>query len=65
LCGRSPDWPNGVIFITIEDETGLANLVIWRSLCDRQRRIILTAGMIAVQEIQREGEMVHLLTGAI
>ena len=34
------------MFITIEDETGVANLVIWPSLYERQRRIILAAGMI-------------------
>jgi len=36
--------------------------VIWPSLYERQRRIILAAGMIAVQgRIQREGEVVHLV----
>jgi error-prone DNA polymerase len=50
------------MFTTIEDETGVANLVIWPSLYGRQRRIILAAGMIAVQgRIQREGEVVHLV----
>jgi DNA polymerase III alpha subunit len=33
----------GVMFITIEDETGVANRVIWPSLYERQRRIILAA----------------------
>ena len=50
------------MFITIEDETGVANLVIWPSLYERQRRIILAAAMIGVQgRIQREGEVVHLV----
>jgi error-prone DNA polymerase len=41
---------------------GVANLVIWPSLDERQRRIILTAGMITVNgRIQREGEVVHLV----
>jgi error-prone DNA polymerase len=40
----------------------LANFVIWPSLYERQRRIILAAGMFAVQgRIQREGEVVHLV----
>jgi DNA polymerase III alpha subunit len=56
----------GVMFITIEDETGVANLVIWPSLYERQRRIILSAGMIAVQcRIQREGEVVHLVANQL
>jgi error-prone DNA polymerase len=54
------------MFITIEDETGVANLVIWPSLYERQRRIILAAGMIAVQgRIQREGDVVHLVTNQL
>ena len=50
------------MFITIEDETGVANLVIWPSLFERQRRIVLSAGMMAAHgKIQREGEVVHLV----
>ena len=62
LVRQKPGSAKGVMFITIEDETGIANLVVWPSLYERQRRIILTAGMIAVQgRIQREGEVVHLV----
>jgi error-prone DNA polymerase len=44
----------------------LANFVIWPSLYERQRRIILAAGMFAVQgRIQREGEVVHLVAGQL
>jgi error-prone DNA polymerase len=62
LVRQKPGSAKGVMFITIEDESGVANLVIWPSLYERQRRIILTAAMIAVQgRIQREGEVVHLV----
>jgi error-prone DNA polymerase len=62
LVRQKPGSAKGVMFITIEDETGVANLVVWPSLYERQRRIILAAGMIAVQgRIQREGEVVHLV----
>jgi len=48
--------------LTIEDETGVANLVVWPSLFERQRRIVLSAGMMAVRgKIQREGAVVHLI----
>jgi DNA polymerase III alpha subunit len=44
-----------VLFVTIEDETGIANLVVWPQVFERQRRIILAAGMLGVQgRIQRE-----------
>jgi len=62
LVRQKPGSAKGVMFITIEDETGVTNLVVWPSLYERQRRIILAAGMIAVKgRIQREGEVVHLI----
>jgi error-prone DNA polymerase len=66
LVRQKPGSAKGVMFITIEDETGVANLVIWPSLYERQRRIILAAGMIAVQgRIQREGDVVHLVANQL
>ncbi len=62
LVRQKPGSAKGVMFITIEDETGIANLVVWPSLYEKQRRIILSAGMMAVRgRIQREGEVVHLV----
>lgn len=66
LVRQRPGSAKGVMFITIEDETGIANLVVWPSLFDRQRRIILSAGMIGVRgRIQREGEVVHLIANEL
>jgi error-prone DNA polymerase len=62
LVRQMPGSAKGVMFITIEDETGIANLVIWPKLYERQRRVVLSAGMMAVHgRIQREGEVVHLV----
>ena len=62
LVRQKPGSAKGVMFITIEDETGIANLVIWPSLYEKQRRIVHSAGMMAVYgRIQREGEVVHLV----
>jgi error-prone DNA polymerase len=62
LVRQKPGSAKGVMFITIEDETGIANLVVWPSLYEKQRRIILTASMLSVHgRIQREGEVVHLI----
>jgi error-prone DNA polymerase len=62
LVRQMPGSAKGVVFITIEDETGITNLVIWPKLYERQRRVILSAGMMAVYgRIQREGEVVHLV----
>jgi error-prone DNA polymerase len=62
LVRQKPGSAKGVMFITIEDETGIANLFIWPTLYEKQRRIILSAGMMAVYgRVQREGEVVHLI----
>ncbi|MGH6845648.1 MAG: error-prone DNA polymerase, partial [Methylocella sp.] len=62
LVRQMPGSAKGVMFITIEDETGIANLVIWPKVFEKQRRIILSARMMAVNgRIQREGEVVHLV----
>ncbi len=62
LVRQMPLSAKGIMFITIEDETGIANLVIWPKLFERQRRVVLSARMMAVHgRIQREGEVVHLI----
>ncbi|HLS18755.1 MAG TPA: error-prone DNA polymerase, partial [Paracoccaceae bacterium] len=62
LVRQRPGSARGVMFITIEDETGIANLVIWQKVFERYRQVILSSSMIAVKgRIQREGEVVHLI----
>ncbi|WMT92927.1 error-prone DNA polymerase [Pelagibacterium sp. H642] len=66
LVRQRPGSAKGVMFITLEDETGIANLVIWKKVFEQHRRIILTSGMISVKgRIQREGEVVHLIAHQI
>lgn len=62
LVRQMPGSAKGVMFITIEDETGIANLVVWPKLFEKQRRVVLAASLLAVYgKIQREGEVVHLI----
>lgn len=62
LVRQRPGSAKGVMFITLEDETGIANLVVWQKVFEAHRRIVLGAGMIGVRgRIQREGEVVHLV----
>lgn len=52
--------------MTIEDETGVANLVIWRKLYVRQRRVILGARMFGVQgHVQRKGAVAHIIANRV
>jgi error-prone DNA polymerase len=61
-CRQRPDTASGVIFVTLEDETGNVNVVVWRKLGERQRPELLGARLLGVQGvIERDGEVVHLL----
>ncbi|GAA4159914.1 error-prone DNA polymerase [Shinella granuli] len=62
LVRQQPGSAKGVIFVTIEDETGIANLVVWRKVFLAYRPIVMGAPMIGVKGyIQREGEVVHIV----
>nr|WP_314093550.1 error-prone DNA polymerase [uncultured Shinella sp.] len=62
LVRQKPGSAKGVMFITIEDETGPANIVVWPKLFERRRRVVLGSSMMAINgRIQREGEVVHLI----
>ena len=59
---QSPGSAAGVIFLTLEDETGLVQVIVWPDLAQQQRKILLQARLIVVDgEIQREGEVLHLI----
>lgn len=50
------------MFMTIEDETGVANVVIWQKVFEAFRRTVLGAAMVGIRGyIQREGEVVHVI----
>ncbi|MFN3946157.1 MAG: error-prone DNA polymerase [Allosphingosinicella sp.] len=62
LIRQRPGSAKNVTFITIEDETGVANLVVWQRLFDRYRRVVMGAPMLGVKgQVQREGEVIHLI----
>jgi error-prone DNA polymerase len=61
-CRQRPATASGVIFVTLEDETGYVNLIVWNDLADRQRKELLGPRLLAVSgEVQREGRVVHIL----
>jgi error-prone DNA polymerase len=62
LVRQRPGSAKGVMFITIEDETGVANVVVWPKVFEKQRSIVLGASMLGIKGyIQREGEVVHVV----
>ncbi|WP_374402359.1 error-prone DNA polymerase [Niveibacterium sp.] len=62
VIGRQrPGTARGVIFVTLEDETGQANIVVYADLSERQRRELLGARLLGVYgQLQRDGEVVHV-----
>ncbi len=66
LVRQRPGSAKGVLFVTLEDETGIANLVVWPKVFEAYRRTLLSAGMLGVRgRIQREGAVVHLVAQRI
>jgi error-prone DNA polymerase len=62
LIRQMPGSAKGVMFISVEDETSVANLVVWPTLFEKQRRVILTSSMLGIEgRVQREGDVVHLI----
>ncbi|MBS4096532.1 MAG: error-prone DNA polymerase [Sulfuricella sp.] len=67
VIGRQrPGTASGVTFLTLEDETGQINVVVWRDLAERQRRELLGARLLAVYGVlERQGGVTHLIAGRL
>ncbi|MBS0188371.1 MAG: error-prone DNA polymerase, partial [Planctomycetes bacterium] len=65
LVRQRPGTASGVTFMTLEDETGVANLVIWRHVYERYRRQARAGTVLARGKVQREGEVVHLIVSRL
>ncbi|PRZ48199.1 error-prone DNA polymerase [Tritonibacter scottomollicae] len=71
VCGlvitrQRPGTASGVIFLTLEDETGVSNVVVWPKVYERFRRIVMGGRLLKVRGyLQREGIIVHLIAQEI
>ncbi len=62
LIRQRPGSANGVVFITIEDETGIANLIVWPTILERFRRAALGAILLrCTGKLQREESVIHVV----
>ena len=62
LVRQRPGSAKGVIFATLEDETGLANCIVWPPVFERHRREVLGATLLAVTgPIQKDGMVIHVV----
>ncbi len=61
---QQPGTAKGVVFVTLEDETGSVQVIVWKALRDRQRETLLRARLLAVHGTwQRQGTVCHLIAG--
>lgn len=62
LVRQRPGTAKGVIFITLEDETGVANLIVWPDAFEKFRRSVLSAKLMGIRgRVQREGIVIHVI----
>ncbi|MBL9047993.1 MAG: hypothetical protein JNK34_11900, partial [Tabrizicola sp.] len=66
LVRQRPGTAKGVIFITLEDETGTANVVVWAKVYERFRRAVIAGRLLRVTgKLQREAGVVHVVAELI
>ena len=66
LVRQKPGSAKGVLFITIEDESGIANGILWPDRFEAQRRTVMSAAMIGMRgRVQKEGAVIHVICDRI
>lgn len=66
LVRQRPGTAKGVIFLTLEDETGVANVVVWAKVYERFRRAVIAGRLLRVTgRLQRDSEVVHVVAELI
>ena len=66
LVRQRPGTAKGVIFVTLEDETGISNVIVWRKIYERFRRAVIAGRCLRVTgRLQREGAVTHVVAEEI
>ncbi|MBK4214405.1 error-prone DNA polymerase [Paracoccus caeni] len=71
VCGlvitrQRPGTASGVVFVTLEDETGVCNVVVWKKVFDRYRRVVMGGRLLRVTgRVEKAGIVVHLIAEQI
>ena len=62
ITKQRPGTASGVTFVTLEDETGHINLVVWKQIAEDYRAALLNARLLGIQgELQIEGQVIHVI----
>jgi error-prone DNA polymerase len=66
LVRQRPGSAEGVVFMTMEDETGVANVVIWPKVLERERKVVMAARLVVVHgRIQRHEDIIHIVAARL
>jgi error-prone DNA polymerase len=66
ITRQRPGTASGVIFLTLEDETGIANVIVWPKVYERHRRAVISGRLLRVTgQLQSEGSVRHLVAWRI
>ena len=66
LVRQRPGSAQGVVFMTIEDETGIANSVIWPKVLERMRKVVMGARLVVVHgRVQRHEDIIHVIAARL
>ena len=62
ITKQRPGTASGVIFVTLEDESGQVNVIVWKQVAEKYRAALLNARLLGVVgELQIEGQVVHVI----
>jgi error-prone DNA polymerase len=62
ITRQRPGSASGVTFVTLEDEVGYVNLIVWKRVADEQRAALLESRLLEVRgQVQREGDVLHVI----
>jgi error-prone DNA polymerase len=62
LVRQRPGSANGVVFMTIEDETSIANAVVWPKMLERYRKVVMTSRLVLIEgRVQRHEDIIHIV----
>jgi error-prone DNA polymerase len=65
-CRQRPGTASGVLFLTLEDETGNSNIVVWKNTQQRFRKVLMTAQLLLVKgTLETKDNVIHIIAGAL
>jgi len=62
ICRQRPQTASGVVFVTLEDETGFVNLILWAATFERWRHVATTSSLLAAHgKVERDGDVIYVV----